>query len=670
MSDDYKYFKIEAKELIDLLYSNALALENITVDELESTGAELKRAAHSLKGAARLMELYDVGDSAHALENEFIALNKTSKKPSAEYVTTLINKIDQLKILLDGKFNVSQVPEIKRKQTEKKTISEDTEDDYQYVRVSDELLGKFNQEAAGIYEISQRLSRLQSTLPNLFKQFCNELPARISENHNLSELKKQISHLLTQSEENTMSLNYRSQVLQTLSLNTRLVAAKNYSHIFQKQVRSTALELNKEVILEIKGQNCHIDRRVMQELQEPLNHLLRNAIAHGIENPEIRTQTGKNRSGKISLSFEKKGENILIIVEDDGQGVNLSKLQDIAQSKDLSIGNEANLINMLFMPGFSSAETVSEIAGRGVGLDVVKNSIEKLRGSVELEFEKGKFCRFVLKLPYNLDIVDVLAVKVAEQDFLLPISSVKHTLSLEEKDLVQYAGSPAVLYKERPAKLILLESVLKIYSDRPISDRHKVILLQEHNSVCALEVSQIIGLQSVVIRNNNKIICSHPVVSGTAITEYGHPALLLNTKYIVGMAVGKHILNQKKQNHNKQTILVVDDSITIREHEKRLLESVGYNTLVADSPKKALQILANQSCDLALLDLEMPEMNGIELSHRIRENPAYGDLPIIMVTSRGGEDEIRKGLDAGLQAYMVKGTFSNAELLSKIENFI
>ena len=413
----------------------------------------------------------------------------------------------------------------------------------------------------------------------------------------------------------------------------------------------------------------------MQMLVEPLSHLIRNSISHGIQEPATRVEQGKYPIGTLTISFAKQGNILKISIEDDGRGIDLNRLREVAKERSLGENlSEQELHNLLFESGISTSKEVSQVSGRGVGLDVVKEIVQKLRGQINIKSEPNKYCQFIIEVPSNLDIMDVFVLEVAKQDFLLPVSRIVTSITATKNDIVEHAGKDAILLDGAPILLHPLDISASTSLDREVlNEEFHILVIKGRSELFGVCVDSIKNIRRVVIKKLGPKLKKYPLLTGAGIMDDGRPAFLLDTGVLEDLCRNKPLaFGQKTEvtKARKQTVLVVDDSLTTRMLEKTILETAGYKTVLANDGIDALRLLSEEHCDLIVVDFEMPRMDGMEFTRTVRKMPEKKDLPIIMLTSIATDENKRKGLAAGVQAYLVKGKFDQNEFIETVRRFI
>ena len=467
--------------------------------------------------------------------------------------------------------------------------------------------------------------------------------------------------------------------LQDNLLRIRMVKFNTIEQRLQRITRQTSEELNKSVELEISGGDNEIDRRVLNGILSSIEHILRNSIGHGIELPETRQKNSKSERGKIQILVEREGSEISITIKDDGAGINIDRIKQKAVEnglvgKDQEISQEQAL-HLIFKSGLSTADQVTKVAGRGVGMDVVDQDVRHLGGSVEIKSKKGKGASFILRLPYTLAVSQVLLVKAGQETYALTLSGIEGVVQLSGNELRDiYANQePSYMYAGQDYKLHNLASLLQGGESGLDSNiiSYPIILVRIGDQRLALQVDISLGNKEIVV----KPLASHLIhaqgVSGATVLGDGKVALIIDIPWIVRLTQAQtgnnvsitniHQSNQK----DESTVMVVDDSITIRKVTTRFLERNNYKVVTAKDGIDALQKLQNIIPRVILLDIEMPRMDGYELATQIRKDERLSEVPIVMITSRTGNKHRNRALEIGVNGYLGK-PYNEAQLLGRI----
>lgn len=462
----------------------------------------------------------------------------------------------------------------------------------------------------------------------------------------------------------------------------RLVPVATLLRPMTRSVRDIARELGKQVNFEIRGDEIEIDRTVLEGIRDPLVHLLRNALDHGIESPESRQAVGKPAEGLLRISVRGEGGQIVMVVEDDGNGIRVEKIVETARKKKIATDAELaamgrdEILGLVFRPGFSSKEIITSISGRGVGLDVVVSNLRSLKGSVQIETEEDKGTRFVLKLPITLATDHGVLVRAGGTVFAIPTAAVDRVMELRGDDVLEVEASHAIMHHGRAIPLRDLAGTLELESREPIDRDHlPVLIVSKGWDSVAFLVEEVIGEREVVIKPFRPPLISVRNVTGGTLTGSGEVIMVLNPADLVTSALTGNRLSIRALEHQGETaaaprILVVDDSITTRTLGKSILEHAGYDVSVAVDGKQAWTILQEQTFDLVVSDVEMPGMDGFQLTERIKQSEHLNTLPVIIVTSLANEADRRRGIEVGAQAYIVKGKFETKALLDVVSQLI
>jgi len=452
-------------------------------------------------------------------------------------------------------------------------------------------------------------------------------------------------------------------------------------------VRDLSRERGKEVDLQIEGGDTELDRKVLEEIKDPLMHLLRNAVDHGLETPEEREKAGKPRRGTVTVSAFQKGNNIVIEVRDDGAGINVQRVKQAAAKGKLISSDEAETMTdeeafrLIFASGLSTSPVVTDISGRGVGMDVVRRNIEGLRGQVDVDSAPGQGTKITLILPLTLATTQELLIQVSSQTFGLPISAVERIQRISLEDISSVEGKEAIMVDSEPVSLVHLGDVLGLprdaENDKP-DQKIPVVILNSVKKRIAFLVDGVVGQQESVVKSLGKQLSRVPNVAGATILGTGQVIMTLNPVDLTMSArttEGRSMkavqtAQAKVEAVKRPTVLVVDDSLTTRTLEKNILETAGYEVKLATDGAEALDILQADGCDLVVSDVLMPRMNGLELTETIRGNPKLKELPVVLVTSLDSREDREKGIELGANAYVVKSNFDQANLLQTIEQFV
>lgn len=441
----------------------------------------------------------------------------------------------------------------------------------------------------------------------------------------------------------------------------------------ERNVRDLALAAGKRVRLEVQGGALELDRSLLQGLREPLLHLVRNAVAHGVETPAARREAGKPEEGLVKLTAQLRGGRVQVVVEDDGRGLDLASIRARARARGLPVLGDAGDARLIFMPGLSTAESVTNVSGRGVGLDVVRSQVESLRGSVDVAYEPRRGTRFVLDVPLTLSTLRVLLVTSGGHTFAVAGESVERLLRLGPEDVRVVEGRQMWAAPRALVPLATLATVLGLGAEAP-RPRPGAMVLASGELRAVLVVDDVVAEQEVLIRGLGPRIRRARHVSGVAVLPDGRMAPLLNAPSLVRAAEGRTVsaglFPAPEEQKTRLRVLLADDSMTTRALEQSILEAAGYDVLACVDGQEAWERLQAEGADAIVTDVEMPRMDGFALTEAIRGSPRFGRLPIVLVTARSKPEDKARGLQVGASAYLVKSAFDQTHLLETLRQLL
>ncbi|MBK1987934.1 hybrid sensor histidine kinase/response regulator [Sphaerospermopsis aphanizomenoides BCCUSP55] len=463
---------------------------------------------------------------------------------------------------------------------------------------------------------------------------------------------------------------------------------------FPRMVRDLARELGKRVNLEIIGKSTLVDRDILERLEAPLFHILRNAIDHGIETPQERLAVGKPEEGHIRIEVIHRAGMLLITVSDDGRGIDMEVLrQEVIKKNHISPEmaaqlTENELMEFLFLPGFSTAQTVTEISGRGVGLDVVHSTVREVGGSLRAVSQPGKGMTLYLQLPLTLSVLRTLLVEIAHEPYAFGLARIDRVVMLPKSEIIVSENQPFFMLNNQPVGLISAHQVLELPSQNVKREFLPIVVISDGGARITgstrlnhygLVVDRFLGECSLVVRPLDPRLGKVPNISAAALMDDGSPVLIVDVEDLVRsitkvLASGQ--LSQVNQSADQtaiktyKRILVVDDSITVREMERKLLENNGYKVDVAVNGMDGWNAVRSGDYDLVVTDIDMPRMNGFELTTQIRSNGKLKHLPVIIVSYKDREEDRIQGLEAGANYYLTKSSFHDSTLLKAVIDVI
>ncbi|MBI4542395.1 MAG: response regulator [Gemmatimonadetes bacterium] len=440
-----------------------------------------------------------------------------------------------------------------------------------------------------------------------------------------------------------------------------------------RAVRDLAITADKEVELGLTGGEVQVDRAVLDGLREALLHLVRNAVDHGIEPPAEREQAHKPRRGKVSVAAALRGDRLTVTVADDGAGLNVAAIRAQLARRGLPLpSDERELARSLFEGGLSTRGEVTATSGRGVGLDIVRAALERVRGSAAVAWAAGRGTTFTLECPPTLATIRALLAAVGPQILAVPTTHVERLLRLRPEEIKHAEGRDVIATPGAPVPLVALARLLPPLVERPVAGPLAVVLLRVGERRLAVAVDELLAEQEVVLRPVGRGRQPLPHVSGAAILGTGRVALVLDPVAVLsaglglGAGPGLTMAEAKPAGPARRRILVVDDSITTRTLEQSILEAAGYDVLTAVDGADAWKVLQERGCDLVVADIEMPRMDGFALCEAIRGSKRFKELPVVLVTALETPEHRARGLEVGADAYIGKSSFDQQNLLDTI----
>ncbi len=455
---------------------------------------------------------------------------------------------------------------------------------------------------------------------------------------------------------------------------------------FPRMVRDLARELGKKVQLDIVGKATEVDRDILEKLDAPLTHLLRNAVDHGLEFPEERLSAGKPDVGAIRLEASHRSGMLLITVSDDGRGIDVHKLRQKIIRKGLANADMVNhltepeLLKFLFLPGFSTAEHVTEISGRGVGLDVVDNMVHEVGGVVRVTSRPGKGVSFYLELPLTLSVIRTFLVEIAGEPYAFPLARIERCLLLSKEDIDTVEDRQYFRFDDENVSMVNVHEVLELtHASVKQADQLPVVVITDRSNLYGLLVDKFVGECDLVVRPLDQRLGKVPDISAVAVMLDGSPILIFDVedlvrsvdKLLTKKRFGKlHISDEERDEAVVKRILVVDDSITVREMERKLLENKGFHVEVAVDGLAGWNALRSEEFDLVVSDVDMPRMNGIEFVRQIKQHDELKKIPVIIVSYKDTEEHRLQGLDAGADYYLTKSSFQDDSFINAVVDLI
>lgn len=720
------------KQFLDEVRDNLAIIENSIIKvkkdpENEGEINQVSRSLHSIKGSSSMLGFKNFEKIAHGLEQVFkgfkeerYALTQSVMKLIFAALETFrfgIAQIDRTKsdameltALLEAfektyaneNFNLDDVLREKtlREEVEKETlqIKKDalpqeeiapalqcapSANDAQTIRVQTHKIDTIIQSLNTLI-IRQMQLRRNLDLVDLLEESVETLSSSQEENPALQnewrKIKKMSQNLKTNLGEQSVLIEKNTFELQEKILNLKMLPLEMILGSLPKMVEETAMALGKEIDLDIRGMDVMLDKGILEKIQDPIVHLVRNSIDHGIENPEQRQAKGKKIQGKIQISCLSESGNVQIRIEDDGGGLDYAGIRKKALERNLIREDEAEtlteneLMAFLFHPGFSTRSTVSNLSGRGVGLDIVKVNIENIKGRITLASTPGLGTAFNLILPLSLATVEGFFVESCGKKFMVPSTFVEEIVILDKKDKLSLAGKPAFKLRDKIIPLHYFSDILALHESDSQSDREFVVVIESLGETIGIIVKSVIEYAALIFKplpsNLHKL---KPIQGIVFDSDYNMVNILHMPGIIEKFKSLKNIDSRKryvKSDKKYRHILVVDDSPNTRDILKSMLELENYRVSAAVDGIDGLEKLKEKTFDLIISDLDMPRMDGFTFIENLRRNQDYQRIPIIVISSLKDQGTRQRTLDLGADAYIVKSDFEQSNLIHSVHQFI
>ena len=640
-------FRDEANERLDNMVDTLLAIES-GVAEPDAINS-LFRDAHTIKGGSAMLGLDTVRGLAHVME-DVLAKARTAGEFPAQLAEPLLRGVDALRRHVAGDDEVT--PDLLDDLAAGLASAFVSEPDAAAPAVAPATAAPAADRRA-IRVPPQKIDRLLDLVAEtvLHRRRLEHVIGndRIGEDEAVSDELDLGGRLFGD--------------LKDAAIQMRMLPLATITAPLPRAVRDIATAEGKDVQLLISGDDTELDRVILESLSEPLVHMVRNAVGHGIETPSERQTAGKPPRATVELRAKQRGGSVEIVVSDDGRGVSPELLEEARR--------QGSLADVLAQPGFSTAAEVTELSGRGVGLDAVKRYVEGFGGTLEVRSEPGNGTEIILVLPLALALLEVLLVERGGNVFGVPLASVEEALSAE--NLLTLEGRPSLELRGRSVQLADLADLIGASAPALPSGSPAIIVTAGGRRVAAT-CDRLLGQDEVVVKPLGGLLASARGYLGAAILGDGRVALLLDPTSLSRASGSRPRLAPATQAREKALapkILVVEDSFTVRELQRSILQAAGYRVEIACDGKEGFdRVSGDAEIDLVLTDLEMPKMNGLELTRAIRGRAESASLPIVIVTSRGSDDDRQAGVEAGANAYMVKQSFDQHALLDTVERLV
>jgi two-component system, chemotaxis family, sensor kinase CheA len=671
----------EAEQRLTRMTEGLLALES-GLDA--ATLDDLFREAHTLKGGAGIVGFADVARAVHAMESTLELVRDGARELSSDLIDTLLANLDTLSVLiadsLAGNDVAAQADAMRdeldraaRRQPAQTQVSEPEPVAEPVPETAVAPEAAVTRPADRTDSVRVALSRLDA----LSRLVSETAAAHLAVGRVLSR------HAGADAEgvEEFRKLSLLVAELQQQTMQARMVPMSELVAPLQLAVRNAARTLGRTVEWEVRGEDTELDRAVLDRLADPLMHLVRNAVAHGIESPAERVAAGKRPAGVVRVHAMQLGSEVVVAVSDDGRGIDVHAVRAAAARRGVAVDGvpDDDIWSLLVTPGVSTSEAVSDLAGRGVGLDVVGEALHALRGRVEVRSEPGAGAEFRIIVPVTLALSRCVLVTAGGRRYALPLHAVVRAVAVDD-DLVERSvvdGRRVAWLGQRPVPVASLAAVL---TGAQSGDERRIVVVSGATRPYGFAVEDVTGQRDVVVKSLPALLPRVDVVAGASVESDGSVLLVLDPAALVARALAgaTELASDAPTAHPQAqaspsrvaTVLVVDDAMTVRELQRSILQRAGYDVRTAGDGLEALAELAQHPADLVLTDVEMPRMNGFELVESIRARPSLAGLPVVMLTSRSSEEDRRRGLDAGADAYIIKASFDSTALLGVVEDLL
>lgn len=735
------FFKLELEHQTTLLSDALIGLEQ---NEQPKAAIEaMLRSAHSIKGAARVVNLTEISQLAHLFEDVLIGIKDGQITMSGTRFDILLQFIDFLFALshLDSsclyewlkqkkealeelnirllslssqsvKNESGPVPRLSEPFIKTHPFMAETQITTEGIDLSPDrvlrvtahnlnqlmgLAGESMVESRWLYSFSQSLMHLKKNL-NEFIRHMDSLKADLQHmtGENSNSLLKQLSK---RGEECQRDLNLSISDLDLFinrnsSLSDRLYREVVDSRMrsfadgveaFPRMIRDLARQLNKKVHFEIHGKSTPVDREILEKLEAPLAHLLRNAVGHGIESREERLAAGKPEEGSILLEAQHRAGMLSITVTDDGRGVDFDKIRKKVIEKGMAKPelaaqlSEKELMEFLFLPGFTTVETVTEISGRGFGLNVVQNMLQEVSGNINARSKLGGGMSFNLQMPLTLSVIRALIIEVAKEPYAIALSRIDRTLFVPQDSIELVENRQYFRFEGKNIGMISAGQILGFEEVKRFDLQLPVVIVNDRMNSYGLVVDSFLGERELVVQKLDQRLGKLQDISAGAFLADGTPVLILDVEDIIcsmenilttGSLSNLTYSKVKEPTKHIKRILVIDDSITVREVECRLLRNRGYEVETAINGMEGWNALRNGNFDLVVTDVDMPRMNGIDLVRAIKSDARLRSLPVMIVSYKEHDDDRLKGLEAGANYYLTKSSFHDEALINAVADLI
>jgi two-component system chemotaxis sensor kinase CheA len=683
--DQYKYFRIEARELLEGLGQAVLELER--GERGKDLVGRLLRFAHTLKGASRVVKQTGIAELAHSIEDVFAQHRDGHDAIPQEHTNRVLAMLD----LIAAKVAALDSPSA---QTATETLRPVVEEAFETVRVEieemDTLLDSVSETSVQLTALRREIEtveRVRQLAGSLLECVAPQRKAGANGTGSAGfnakarviaeELCSHIQRLERNFAPGIDQVETEFAQVRDAANRLRLLPAASVFASLERVARDAAQSLHKEVLFVAVGGANRMDTHVLMALRDALPHVVRNAVAHGIELPRERAAAGKPLRGRVELRVERRGNRVAFICSDDGCGIDLQAVQREAARRGLvpsadasSLGLE-EAVEIIMKGGVTTKGAVDEMSGRGIGLDVVREITARLKGEISVRSEAGKGTSVEICVPVSLSSLTALQVDAGGTIVALPLDAVRQTVRVAARDIARSADNDSIVFEGNVIPFLVLS---RVFRKKKAADSKRrswpAIVLEASTGIAAIGVDRLLGMASVVVRPLPPFTEAEAIVGGASLDAEGNPQLVLDSEALVAIARLPRTAVVDAAVAKRTPVLVVDDSLTTRMLELSILESAGYEVDIATSGEEGIEKAREKQYGLFLVDVEMPGMDGFEFVSRTQADASLRDVPAILVTSRNAIEDRRRGEQVGARGYVVKGEFDQVYLLRMIRGFM
>jgi two-component system chemotaxis sensor kinase CheA len=708
-------FVEEARDRLKTLTGAVLRLEQQAPSD--EAFVDVLRQAHSLKGSARMLGLLDIAQIAHRLEEVFVTARRTPGLLDAHAYDVIFSALDALTIRVEqlasgitdpapidllcqtletlarGTLSVppplEESPEPSSSTGPLAPLGASLRVPVAKLRGLTHLAAEMVLQSLEAAERHAEVRRLEAALRRLrdavrearLQPGSGEAGAALAKYADaLETLARQLRGFAEQMGEGRVRLALLTEELRQQVISLTMVPVATVFDGLARAVRDLAREFGKSVELVVRGRETELDKQIVDQIADPLGHLVRNAIDHGIERPEERLARGKPPAGRLVVAAEQQGNRIVITVRDDGRGIDPAELKaaarrlGIAEATELERWSERELLDLVFHPGFSTRRAATDVSGRGLGLDAVREVIARLGGGVRVQSEVGRGTSVVLDLPLSLALLRVVLVEAGGDLFALPTASVSRVVWAGPEAVGALQQSPVLRVGEEDVPLVTLSALVGLPALEP-PERPVVVIVEAHEARLALGVEAIREEEELVFKELKGPVRHHRLFAGVSLRGSGEIVPILDVEALLDLAARTPRFAAvepapRPAPSRAGRILIVEDSLVAGELQKNILLTAGYQAEIAADGIEALDKLLGGEWDLVIADVDMPRMDGLELTARIRADPRLRELPVVIVTARDSLEARRRGVEVGADAYIVKREFDQEQLLATVGRLI